>query len=190
MNAVRYSLALLAAVCVAPLAAQAQSANPTFRSAASATLSGSVNFRATSSAATTSGTLVIVTPAGTTDGDVMIASIGVRPSSATISAPAGWILVRRINNASATANALAVYRKLAGAAEPSSHSWTLGGSTHAVGGIQSFSGVDTANPVNVENGGTTPWALTHPTPSVSTTVANTVLVTSHTFSSAASWSPP
>jgi hypothetical protein len=184
------SLALLAGVWLAPMTAHAQGSDPTFRSAASATLGGSVNFRAASSAASTNATLVIATPAGTIEGDVMIASIGVRPRSATITAPAGWILVRRINNASTTANALAVYRKLAAAAEPSSSSWTLGGSTHAVGGIQSFSGVDAASPINVENGRTTSHSLNHPTPSVSTTVANTVLVTSHTFSSAASWNPP
>jgi hypothetical protein len=187
---VAISLALLALGGLAPMAAHAQAATPTFRSASSATLGGSVNFRAASAATTTSGTLAIAKPVGTIDGDVMIASIGVRPSSATVTAPAGWILVRRINNASVAANALAVYRKLAGAAEPASYAWTLGGSTHSVGGIQSFSGVNAASPLNVENGRTTPGALTHPTPSVSTTVANTVLVTSHTFSSAASWNPP
>jgi galactose oxidase-like protein/glyoxal oxidase-like protein len=187
---VAVSLALAATAWLAPLAAQAQPATPTFRSASSATLGGSVNFRAASSAATSSATLVIAQPVGTIEGDVMIASIGIRPPSATITAPAGWILVRRINNASATANALAVYRKVAGAAEPVSYAWTLGGSTHSVGGIQSFSGVNTASPINVENGRTTPYALTHPTLSVSTTVANTVLVTSHTFSSAASWTAP
>jgi hypothetical protein len=122
--------------------------------------------------------------------DVMIAAIGVRPSTATITAPAEWTLVRRINNASAVANALAVYRKVAGAVEPGSYSWTLSGSTNAVAGIQSFSGVDTASPIDVENGQTTASALTHPTPSVDTTVANTVLVTAHTFSSSATWTSP
>ena len=120
----------------------------------------------------------------------MIAAIGVRPPTATITASAGWILVRRINNASGTANGLAIYRKVAGASEPASYSWTISGSTNTVGGIQSFSGVDTASPINVENGQTTASALTHPTPSVVTTVAGTVLVTAHTFSSAASWTPP
>src|SRR5687768_11878966 len=90
---VAVSLALLAAACLAPVVAHAQGSDPTFRSAASATLGGSVNFRAASSAATTNATLVIATPAGTIAGDVMIASIGVRPRSATITAPAGWILV-------------------------------------------------------------------------------------------------
>ena len=42
-------LALLATAWLAPPAAHAQSANPTFRSAAAATLGGVVNFRAASS---------------------------------------------------------------------------------------------------------------------------------------------
>src|SRR5438552_1424220 len=152
-------LALLATAWLAPPAAHAQSANPTFRSAAAATLGGVVNFRAASSATTTSGTLVIAQPAATAVDDVIIASIGVRPSTATITPPAGWTLVRRINNASATANALAVYRKVAGAVEPGSYAWGVGGSSLAVGGIQGFSGVDTANPIDVENGQTAAKAV-------------------------------
>ena len=40
----------------------------------------------------------------------------------------------------------------AGGSEPGSYSWTLGGSTHAVGGIQAFVNVDTADPIDVGNG--------------------------------------
>jgi hypothetical protein len=173
---VAVSLALLAMAWLAPPAAHAQSANPTFRAA--------------SSAATTSGTLVIAQPAATAVNDVMIASIGVRPSSATVTAPAGWTLVRRINNASATANALAVYRKVAGAEEPGSYAWAVSGASFAVGGIQAFFNVDTASPIDVENGQTTASGLDHSTPSVTTTLANTMVVTSHTFSSSRTWTPP
>jgi RHS repeat-associated protein len=59
-----------------------------------------------------------------------------------------------------------------------------------VGGIQAFSNVDTANPIDVENGQTTAFALTHAAPSVTTTVANAMLVTAHTLESASTWSPP
>jgi RHS repeat-associated protein len=59
-----------------------------------------------------------------------------------------------------------------------------------VGGIQAFSNVDTANPIDVENGQTTAFALTHAAPSVTTSVANAMLVTAHTLESASTWSPP
>jgi len=58
-----------------------------------------------------------------------------------------------------------------------------------VGGIQSFSGVDTANPIDVEAGQTTPSGTAHDTPSVTTTTANAMLVTSHTYASANTWTP-
>jgi hypothetical protein len=95
-----------------------------------------------------------------------------------------------MDNASVTANSLAVYYKVAGAGEPASYTWTFSTSTGSAGGIQTFSGVDTAAPINVENGQNTPSGLTHTTLSVTTTVANAMLVTSHAFGSAASWTPP
>src|SRR3954469_15298926 len=58
-----------------------------------------------------------------------------------------------------------------------------------VGGIQSFSGVDTANPIDVEAGETTLSGTAHDTPSVTTTTANAMLVTSHTYASANTWTP-
>ena len=135
--------------------------------------------------------LTISTPAGTVAGDLMIATIVVRPSSATITAPAsGWTLVRRIDNGASIANSLAVYRRVASAGEPGSHTWTFSSSTGSAGGIASFSGVDTSNPIDVENGQTTASGLTHSTPSVMTNTANTMIVSSHAFASSATWTPP
>ena len=174
------------------MAAHAQSAVPTFRSAAAATLGGDVvSFRGASSAATTgAGALVIVRPSATRPNDLMIAAIGIRPAQATLAPPAGWVPIRRVDNTFGVTHSLAVYGKVAGAAEPDSYSWTLGESTHAAGGIQSFSGVDTANPVDIDGVRTTGSALAHPTLDVTTTAANAMVVTAHTFPSAATWTPP
>ena len=149
-------------------------------------------FRSASSAGAASGvlSLIITTPAGTVQNDVLIATVGFRPSTAVITAPAGWTLIRRIDNAVVPANSLAVYRKTAGAGEPANYTWTFDTSTGSSGGIQSFGGVDTTTPINIELGQTTPSALTHATPSITTTVGNTMVVTAHAFSSAASWTPP
>ena len=103
--------------------------------------------------------------------------------------PSGWTLVRRMNNASTTANSLAVYRRTAVAGEPSSHAFLVAGGGFVVGGIQGFSGVDTANPIDVENGQTTASGTAHATPSVTTTTANAMLVTAHTYASANTWTP-
>ncbi len=151
-----------------------------------------ITFRAASSANAPSGTLslVINAPAGTVSSDVLIASIAVRPNTATITPPASWTLIRRTDNASGTANSVAVYYKVAGGSEPSSYTWTFSASTGSAGGIESFANVDTSAPVNIDNGQNTASALTHATPTVTTTVTSAMLVTSHEFSSSATWTPP
>ncbi len=163
------------------------STSPTFRSAAAGNYAG-VGVRAASSAsAASANSLAIALPAGTTANDVMIAAIGVRPASVTITPPSGWTLVRRTDN---TTNSLAVYSKVAGGSEPSSYAWDVTGSTGVAGGIQAFKGVDLTTPIDVENGQATASSLSHATPSVSTSVANTVLVTAHAYAGSATWSPP
>jgi hypothetical protein len=134
--------------------------------------------------------LNIARPAGTAANDVMIAAIGVRPSSATVAAPAGWTLVRRVDNPNGGTTSLAVFRKVAGAGEPSSYAWNVTGATYGSGGIQSFINVDTANPIDVENGQATPTSLSHATPSVMTTMPNVMVVTAHTFGTSTTWTPP
>jgi hypothetical protein len=155
-----------------------------------ATVTSSINAFLTVALRPGTTSLTIAQPSGTIQDDVMIASVAVTPSTTTITPPAGWTLVRRTDNGSATTNSLAVYRKAAGASEPTAYTWTLGGATAAAGGIQTFINVDTANPIDVENGQTTASGTAHATPSVTTTVANAMVVTSHSFASSATWSSP
>ncbi len=151
--------------------------------------------------------LTVNVPAGTITDDVMIASITVRPCSntnggactVTLTPPAGWTLIRLIEQTGGGGtggfgNRLAVYRRVATGSEPASYTWTFGGTpvhAGAVGVITSFSGVDTTNPIVVENGQATGVAYTHATPDINTgTVANTMLVSSHSANSGATWTPP
>jgi urease accessory protein UreH len=73
-------------------------------------------FRAASSAGVTSGAtaLTITKPSGIASGDALIAAIAVKPNTATITPPSGWSLIRRTDQASATANSQAIYSKVAG----------------------------------------------------------------------------
>ena len=153
-------------------------------------------FRAAASAGMTAGytELTISKPTGTTSGDVMIAAIAFRPYNATLTAPSGWTLVRQTNQSATNNSAQAIYRKVAGGSEPASYTWTQGSwpsPVGAAGGIMTFYGIDTTTPVNVENGQATPNALTHSTPSVTTTVNNTIVVTAHSYSTCPTyWTPP
>ncbi|HEU0188729.1 MAG TPA: DUF6701 domain-containing protein [Gallionella sp.] len=135
--------------------------------------------------------LSIQVPTGTVAGDVMIAAIATTPSTVPITAPAGWTLIQAITQATATSNRVSTYYRVATAAEPASYTWTLSAAhTGAAGGIVSYSGVDTTTPVDVSAGAATPSALTHAAPTITTTVANDMLVTVHEYASARSWTPP
>ena len=163
----------------------------TFRAASSATAAGiTPAFRSAASATTTGATLTVTRPSGVALDDVLIGSIAVTPSSAAITPPSGWTLVRRTDNAGPTSNSLAIYRRVATGAEPTSYAWGISGANFTVGGIQAFTGVDTAAPVEVENGQSTPSSTTHATPNITSTSANAMIVASHTFASSQSWTPP
>jgi hypothetical protein len=99
-----------------------------------------------------------------------------------------------------------VYYKVAGAGEPANYTWAFacvnvsGGDTcnvlgfnAATGGILRFSGVNTTTPIDVENGliaASNSYNIL--TPSITTTVANDMLVTTHETPNADTWqaAPP
>ena len=186
--------------------------DPTAATADAAGGGASIAFLASANAGRTSlGTLTINKPAGTAENNVMVASIGFRIQSpgqystdVAVAAPSGWSLVRRLDNMNSTGSGLAIYQKVAGASEPASYGWTFscinasGGNTcvnlgfnAGAGGILSFSGVNTTTPIDVENGQSTSSGTTTPaTPSVTTTVPNAMLVSSHTIANANAWANP
>ncbi len=153
---------------------------------------GGVGFRAATSAGAASGvlSLTIARPAATVVDDVMLAGIGVSADSPTITAPAGWTLVRQTNQTNTTRNALAVFQRIATASEPATYTWTFSASAGAAGGIAAFSGADVQDPIDVELGQTNNNSTSQPAPSVTTTAANEMVVTFHTMASAATWTPP
>jgi hypothetical protein len=132
-------------------------------------------------------------PPGTVAGDVMIATL-VFSNASAVTPPAGWTLVRRINDSAKTPGfAIEIYRRVADASDDSVSGYVWVSNTNGwVGGIQSFSGVDTANPIDVENGQATASSLNHATPSVTTTGPNRLIVTSHMvgMGSVTGWTPP
>ncbi|HYR14086.1 MAG TPA: DUF6701 domain-containing protein, partial [Mycobacterium sp.] len=88
-----------------------------------------------------------------------------------------------------TTNSLAVYNKLAGAAEPASYDWTFSaGNTGAAGGIMAFSGADPV--LETDSGVNTASGTSSATASVTTALANTMIITSHGIGSSSTWTPP
>jgi hypothetical protein len=158
----------------------------------SLSVTGDIEFIAAAAASAPTGitSLVIATPAGTIEGDLLTAAVAIRPSGATITPPSGWTLLRRSDNNSGATNSLALYTRVATAVEPADHTFVFSTTTGSAGGIAAFRGVDATTPIDVESAQATANGLNHATPSVNTTVADTMIITAHSMSSAATWTPP
>lgn len=132
---------------------------------------------ASSSATPTSGAsaLTVSVPAGTAQNDVMLAvvSVNLNGSATTITAPAGWTLVRSDN--SGTIIRQSVYFRVASASEPASYAWTFSNSKRAVAGIVSYRGVDSLAPINASSGQANGSSGTITAPSLTTTAYNAML---------------
>jgi hypothetical protein len=97
--------------------------------------------------------VTVSVPTAIQPGDLMIAEIAVRGgTSTTITAPAGWTLVRRDNRT--TNIAQATYRRLVPSSpqEPASYTWTFTSGNDAAGGIAAYTGVNTVTPIDANNG--------------------------------------
>jgi hypothetical protein len=92
---------------------------------------------------TTSGSrLSVPRPTGVVAGDVLIASVDARLSAeASITAPTGWILIRRDSSAPRYGSlSQALYYKVAGSAEPTKYAWFLAAPVSAAGSVVDFKG--------------------------------------------------
>jgi hypothetical protein len=124
-------------------------------------------------------TIVITKPAAVANDDVLVAGITVNGGTdITITPPSGWTLIRRTNNGGNVGIASYYHVVTSAGSEPVSYSWglaTSGATRRASGGILRYTGVDTANPIDVDNGGT--GSSSSPTaPTVTTTAANDLVV--------------
>lgn len=112
-----------------------------------------VAFRAAASQANTgaSTTITITKPAGTINGDVMVAYISVLTAAArTFTPPSGWTQLDTAiaDNILGTATQGFTFYKVAGTGEGASYQWTCSASHIMAGVISTYSGVDSAAPIN------------------------------------------
>ena len=152
---------------------------PIFRSASQASLVGSG----------TNPTFTITKPAGTTPGDVLVATIAFRRYDAFVFTPTGWTLVSQTTNSDPNTIGMNTYYRVAGTSEPASYSWTTADSpSHLAGIIASFSNVSTASPVNSDKVHGTASSLSHATLPLTTALTNTMRVALFAYASSGSWS--
>ena len=131
-------------------------------------------FRAASAAASALTQITISRPATAQQDDLLLAQVANRDDTYTMTAPAGWTLLR-VDTHPSSEVVSRVYYKVATSAEPSGYTFNIGQSVQVIGHIAAYSGVSTSTPVDASN-----WASglssTATTPSVTTTRANTRLV--------------
>ncbi|MCB1703982.1 MAG: hypothetical protein KDI17_03915 [Halioglobus sp.] len=96
--------------------------------------------------------LTIATPAGTASGDLLLATIST-DGSITFNTPADWTLLDQ-GQSPGSNSTLAVFYRIATAAEASSHVFTWSGGEEAAGAILRYSGVSTSEPVEAFAAGT------------------------------------
>lgn len=121
------------------------------------------------------GSIAIGLPAGIAQNDVLLVQVSARGGSGqTITAPAGWALLRRDNNG--TSLAQAIYYRVAGASEPATYVWSLGSSDRVAGGMLAYRGVNVNTPVDVHSGRSNGSSTTITASGVTTTFANEVLL--------------
>ena len=127
-------------------------------------------------------------PTGTVAGDVMLASLSVRGTS-TVTAPAGWTLIR--TDTFTASLRMHTYWRSATGSDPASWTWTFSAVRLAAGAIHAYSGVNATTPIDA-NGGQAAGAssATATAPSITTTVANTRLVTFFANMSNSTWTAP
>ena len=126
-----------------------------------------------SSSATGVNTLTIPIPAGTTAGEVMVAQVMNR-NLGSLSTPAGWTLIRR--DTSGVEVQVALFWRVATSSE-TAPTFTLSVPMQMAGGIVSYSGADTSNPVDAHDA-TVGATATATAPSVTTTRPGTRVVRS------------
>ncbi len=132
-----------------------------------------IAFRAATTAAST-GSLTLAAPPGTVAGDLLLAQVSHVHTTAALTAPPSWTLVRRDSGSTALTSAL--YRRTAVAGEPSAtFTFPAGSGVAMIGGVAAYSGVSRTDPVDA-SAGVSGYGGVAVTPAVTTSTANTVLV--------------
>ncbi len=148
---------------------------------------GSISLVASTTGSNTATTsLTLPTPAAPA-GTVLLAAVQVR-GGPVITPPAGWNLVQMTPNGSSLR--LATYWRVAGSAEPASHTWTFSSAQTAVGSVLAYSGVSVASPIDVAAGQANASSTSVTAPSVTTTTAGAQVIGLFATSALTSFVPP
>jgi Calcineurin-like phosphoesterase len=119
-------------------------------------------------------TIGMARPNGTAVGDVLVASVGTNADATILPSDQGWTVVR--DDVITGALRQAVYVRAVTSTDPTMYQWTIPEGTRRIGGITAYRGVNSAQPVDASDATMNASGTTVSAPSITTTVANTMLV--------------
>lgn len=126
-----------------------------------------------SNGSSSTSSLAVNVPAATVDGDLLVACITWLSSTATITAPGGWTLIR---SDATGAMKQALYRLVAQGAA-GSYTWSFSAAVACAGGMLTIRSADVVDVTPIDAHGAATGSNSIPTaPSVTTTIANDLLL--------------
>lgn len=142
-------------------------------------------------------------PAGTVEGNLLLAFVGTDATTDAVPfAPAGWTLVASRGNGGTTTQSTKVFRKIAGASEPTSYTFNFRNTLdtadvsadRATVELHRVTGFDPTTPIDVQNSAGGVLTTDPPCPTVTTTVDNCLVFAwvwhGHTAATGDSHTPP
>lgn len=127
-----------------------------------------------------SPSIVVGKPSGTVQGDLMIAHIGRRAGSSTITAPSGWTTIQSASSPGVLRVTGFTFWKIAGVSEASTYTFTyIDTASFVTGEIHRYIGTHATAPINASAVATLNATALVPdplSPSVTTTVTNCLVV--------------
>lgn len=110
-------------------------------------------------------------PTGITEGDLLIAAVSARYNggSYTVTPPSGWDSIVKVEDGSGTASFCEVFKKVAGASEPATYTFSFSPNDRCGIGIARIDGHNAVTPINVFGSQSNALSTTCTAPSVTTT---------------------
>ena len=148
---------------------------------------GAITYRASNVASDVTDAITITKPAGTVDGDVLIAIINGNGNGLTITS-AGWVSIDVVDDASAT---MEIFYKVA-SSEGADFTFDMGYELRVSGVISTFTGVDTADVDDTHSSNKNSSTTSHVATGITTGADNIMLIYAAGYDSGSTytWTPP
>lgn len=120
--------------------------------------------------------LSIGKPSGTTTGNLLVAAVALDGNAVSSLTTTGWTQMHKGPVSGTIAHSFGVWWKIASNAEPANYTFSWSGGRQAYGWVMRFSGNDLTNPINATATAQGGAIATVPSPAVTTTKPNTMIV--------------